>query len=91
MLAHVRHRTSPASQIIGPPATGDTLLEGFLICQLYRDIATGCLVIRQNRAEPKDSIETLEGFSRFTNQRPIPSDVVGEVSEQMKLRLRDDL
>ena len=67
------------------------LLEAFLICQLYRNVTTGCLVIRENRAEPKDGIETLEGLGCFTNQWPISSDVVREVCEQVKLWLHNNL
>ena len=67
------------------------LLEAFLVRQLYHNITAGRLVVREDRAEPKDGVETLKGLGRFANQRPISPDVIGEMSKQVKLRLRDNL
>lgn len=55
----------------------DALLKAILVCQLYRSVANGRLVVPEDSIEPKGGVEALKVLSCSAHQRSISSESLG--------------
>jgi hypothetical protein len=66
------------------------MLQTFLVSQLKSDIPAWCEMIRKNRTEAKDGIETFKYFCHHTYQWAKLDDIFFEMWKQMQLDFGDD-